>query len=68
MNGLLQTFLMLLVHAPAATPAAVKTVADIAHGEGGLQKVQKVLDDLRDVVAAAITGTPPAPPATGGAP
>jgi hypothetical protein len=70
MNSLLATLLLLLEHAPAATPAAVKTAADIAHGEGGLGKVQKVLHDFVDVVDAAVTGQAPtvATTNTGGAP
>jgi hypothetical protein len=71
MNSLIATLLMLLEHAPAATPAAVKTVADIAHGTNdGQQKVLKVLDDVRAVVVAAITGQAPsvATTNTGGVP
>lgn len=58
MNSLIATLLMLLEHAPAATPAAVKTASDIAHGEGGLPKVLKVVRDLGDTIEAAITGNP----------
>jgi len=59
MNGLLGLLLLLVQHAPAATPAAVKLYADIAHGEGGLGKVQKAVNDLAAVVNAAVTGEAP---------
>jgi len=44
-------------HSGAVTPAMVKLYADIAHGEGGLGKVQKAVNDLAAVVNAAVTGS-----------
>lgn len=68
MNPFISALLLLLQHAPAATPAAVKTAADIAHGEGGVQKVLTVLDDVRATVVAALTGATDATTNTGGSP
>ena len=43
-------------HIVAAEPALLKTAADLAHGEGGIQKVQKFVSDLKDAVDAAAAG------------
>ncbi|HEY1503726.1 MAG TPA: hypothetical protein VGF92_05465 [Stellaceae bacterium] len=55
MNASLLALLALLVeNAPKITADAVKTYADIAHGEGGLGKVQTALADLSKTVSDAV--------------
>ena len=44
---------MLVTHAPALTMDSVKLYSDVAHGEGGLGKVQNALSDLTKLVADA---------------
>ena len=51
---------LLVNHAPAMTAVGVKLWADVAHGEGGLQKVQKAARDFANLVDAAATGNTPA--------
>lgn len=55
--GLLTLIMTLVTHAPAATTEAVKMYSDIAHGEGGLAKVQKAANDFAALVNAAATGS-----------
>lgn len=52
--SLLALIAMLVEHAPKLTADAVKTYADIAHGEGGLTKVAKAANDLAAIVNDAI--------------
>lgn len=50
---ILAAVLGLLPHLIAAEPSILKAAADIAHGKGGITKVQTVVDDLKAAVDAA---------------
>jgi hypothetical protein len=56
-------------HSPELAAQTAKLWADTAHGEGGVQKVSKVLGDLAGLftTTAAATGAPAAPVYTGNA-
>jgi hypothetical protein len=55
MTGLLALLAALLNDAPHLVPQVVQTYGDIAHGEGGGQKIAKVFTD----VAAILNGAAP---------
>lgn len=59
MNAALALLALLGERAPTLTVDAVKTYADIAHGEGGIHKVRATLADLLQLVDHAIAGTTP---------
>lgn len=60
MNTALAILALLGERAPALTVDAIKTYADIAHGEGGIHKVRATLADLLQLVDHAISSiTPP---------
>ena len=50
--GLLAVIAGIVTHLPAATPAAVQMAVDIAHGEGGVAKVQKAVEDFAALLKA----------------
>jgi hypothetical protein len=50
---------------PLLTPELLKLYADVAHGEGGVGKVQSAVSDLGALAVTAATLSPQVPPASG---
>jgi hypothetical protein len=59
MNPILMALFGLLTHADTIEPDAINLYATLAHGEGGLGKVQAGLSALAKLVEDAVTGTTP---------
>lgn len=62
-NSIVLALMAILNHVPEMTAEGVKMWADVAHGEGGLQKVLTAVQDFEALVQTAISGSAPPPAA-----